>query len=393
MNCPGSVAAEAPFPNESSVYSREGTAAHELANRCLRLKQPAYAWLGESIVVTDDVDGKAYDILVTEEMCEAVQFYVDFVTKLFKGADEHGFEQNFDLSPFNPPPGMEGGTTDAWAFLSTPKPILIVADLKFGRGVSVTAEENWQTRYYLLGSWLERAKKAKWNLRSDQTQEFHAYIIQPRVLDADGNPMVTHEVLTKQEMHLAAKQLLDGAKATLISDAPRKAGGWCKFCRAKESCATFRNVALAVAQTEFSAIEGNTVALPAPGSLSPEQIGKVLAHRDLLREWLSSVEAYALAELERGRDIPGYARKPKEGHRKWADEAQTIAWAKKELKAEDDDLFDKSLKSPAQLEKALPKKTKIPGHLIVKPTTGWNLCRVDDPKAVTAAVDDFEALL
>ena len=35
MRCPGSIAAESGMPDTSSKYAAEGTAAHELASKCL----------------------------------------------------------------------------------------------------------------------------------------------------------------------------------------------------------------------------------------------------------------------------------------------------------------------------------------------------------------------
>ena len=50
MNCPGSLHAEAPFPDESSPYAELGTAAHELGEFCLiNGHEDAFAFIGDAI--------------------------------------------------------------------------------------------------------------------------------------------------------------------------------------------------------------------------------------------------------------------------------------------------------------------------------------------------------
>ena len=62
MACPGSVRLSEGMPNISSDYAREGTAAHELAEMCLRQGKPASAFLEQEI--------EGFE--VTEDMAEAV---------------------------------------------------------------------------------------------------------------------------------------------------------------------------------------------------------------------------------------------------------------------------------------------------------------------------------
>ena len=44
MRCYGKLAMEKPFPNTSSAYADEGTAAHEVAQMCLEQNQDASAF-------------------------------------------------------------------------------------------------------------------------------------------------------------------------------------------------------------------------------------------------------------------------------------------------------------------------------------------------------------
>jgi hypothetical protein len=70
MACPGSLNAEAPFPDESSPYAELGTAAHELGEFCLvNGHEDAFAFIGE------EHNGHKVD----DNMARAVQVYIDHI--------------------------------------------------------------------------------------------------------------------------------------------------------------------------------------------------------------------------------------------------------------------------------------------------------------------------
>ena len=57
MPCPGSVAACADYPRETNEFAAQGTAAHEMAEKCLRQDDDADKFLGEFI----DVEGMTFE--------------------------------------------------------------------------------------------------------------------------------------------------------------------------------------------------------------------------------------------------------------------------------------------------------------------------------------------
>jgi hypothetical protein len=85
MACPGSVRLSAGIPGRSSRYADEGTAAHQLAERCLTNGIMAAA---DCIGEVERVRGT--DWPVTEEMAEAVQVSLDTV----RGAFEHDTDED-----------------------------------------------------------------------------------------------------------------------------------------------------------------------------------------------------------------------------------------------------------------------------------------------------------
>ena len=71
--CPGSIKLEAQVPDKSSEFADEGTAAHELAEKCLKSGKDAIEFLDFGITVNDTV------YRVDQEMADNVQVYIDLV--------------------------------------------------------------------------------------------------------------------------------------------------------------------------------------------------------------------------------------------------------------------------------------------------------------------------
>ena len=126
MTCPGSVALSEGYADSSSAAADEGTAAHELAERILRGAQ------GDALV------GLCAQNFVewTSEMLQDVLRYTSSVQALV-GAVGGALmvEQRLPISEWTGEADAHG-TADAVILAGTE---LIVADLKFGRGVVVDA--------------------------------------------------------------------------------------------------------------------------------------------------------------------------------------------------------------------------------------------------------------
>lgn len=378
MACPGSVNAEEGLPNESTSYAQEGTAAHALAELCLDLKRDAWTWLGETIET----------VVVTEEMADAVQVYVDYVRGLIGTCTEYGIERQFDLAPLKPPRPMFG-TTDFYGFVEGEDGLTLhVADLKFGQGYAVVATDNPQGRYYALGAWVDLATRNYAQARRVRWVTVH--IVQPRILDREGKPTISVETLSIVTLRLWAHQLLEAAVRTTTQDPPRHAGDHCRFCKAKPTCSAFRDKALAVAQTSFSLVTARQATVPVPGEMTDEQLAAVLDHKDLLEAFLTAVDKEAMGRLEQGKTIPGWGRKPKRATRKWVSESAAADWAE-EAGLVPADYEVTTIKSPAQLEKVVGKN-KIPASLLTSVSSGDTLCRASNPQALSPAPTAFPAI-
>ena len=80
----------------------------------------------------------------------------------------------------------------------------------------------------------------------------------------------------------------------------------------------------------------------------------MLGNVDIIDNWVKSLRAYCHAEAEAGRMIPGYKLVDKIARRKWIDENRVIKLLT-EGDVPDTDIYNKKVKSPAQLEKILKK--------------------------------------
>lgn len=385
MNCAGSVNMEADLPDSVSVYAREGTAAHELAERCLRTGLSADTWLDSIFKVKDG------EVQVDEVMTEAVQVFVDHVSSLGgqrpKGDEppesrvksrwpQLFIEQFFDLAKLNPP-GPMYGTADAVVWHPMER-VLEVVDFKYGAGVAVGVVGNPQLRYYALGAVLSLKVRP---------ELVRITVVQPRASHHQG--IIRSEEITWDELVAFKRELLDLARRTVEPDAPLKVGPWCRFCKAIAICPEQKQYAIETAQADFTE-EGFKP--PAPATLSEEDIARVLAAADVLGDWLKAVEAHALSRLERGLEVPGYKLVDKRVNRTWADEekAEKVLFGLLSDKA----YAPVRLLSVAQAEKALKAiDGMLPAELVEKKTPGRKLARDTDPRVarIPAVVEEFEA--
>lgn len=391
MVCAGSVAAEAGQPNNDTVYTAEGTAAHRIAELAYEYQRDPELWEGQLIRIHSSGDVPHFDIEVDREMVDSVRIFARIVNTLRQTAKLMWIERKFDLRfPDDLPRAF--GTADVCAVEAEPG-YLDVPDLKYGKGVKKNAKDNPQLMIYGLGAWLElMIEKPKMAAR---IQYVRLWIVQPRILD-ENEPHISTHVVSVDELKAFGRKLLIAAKKTQEKNAPRVAGEHCRFCKAKSTCTTFRGVALQTAKLEFKEVlEGKQP--PLPTSFTPEELAQTLEALPMLEEWVKGVRQLAHHEVVVARrTLPGYAMKPKGSHRKWGDPQMVTSWATKN-KIDERHLFEKpKMISPAQLEKHLQSLARIiafPADLVAeKEVIEYVLCREDDPKAIRRGKSDFTAL-
>ena len=77
MKCPGSIRMAEGLAERTSSYAQEGSAAHAVAEECLQKDKDADELIGK----------KVEGVLVTEEMANAVQRYLDYVRERSGGCE------------------------------------------------------------------------------------------------------------------------------------------------------------------------------------------------------------------------------------------------------------------------------------------------------------------
>lgn len=404
MNCPGSVRMSDGIKSKSSVYADEGTAAHMLAEWCLRksvggdptITQP---FIGRVIDIHGDshatqflkkgspvVDGR---FVVDEEMADAVQLFVDTVLAAYEPGDKIFIEHRVNFSSDD-----EFGTADCLIYKAAERRVKVF-DLKYGAGVLVEvadAEGNPNRQLVCYG---EGAVREIFGADMPPIEGVDITIVQPRIPSHPDGPV--------RKVSIDALQLLDwsfaidaAVEATHAPDAPLVPGDWCRWCPAAGACPALAQRALAVASTSFDDLDSGVIALPAPDRMSPQQAAKVLDSLDILEEWAKSVRAFRYAEAEAGRGTPGYKIVDKIGRRKWRDEDEA-AHAAFAMGVSDADLYtEPKLKSPAQIEKLVGKKDFAATLAALAPSvsSGTALVPVSDkrPEVFPAIENQFEEL-
>ncbi|MDE3023173.1 MAG: DUF2800 domain-containing protein [Pseudomonadota bacterium] len=336
-NCPGSIYLSRGVPSRSSIFAKEGTAAHELAQKCLENDEDADKYINIRID----------DVLVTEEMAEAVQEYID----VCRGEAELGtrgpmIETRISLARLNPPADMFG-TAD---FMVVQGSTLTVVDLKYGQGVRVSAVGNPQLKYYALG--------ALYALPDDiGIRKIRVGIVQPRALGYQAPDWVEYDILELLEWSV---ELIERAEIAMQPTAEVNPGTWCKFCPASGLCPAQADKALRAAQDLFSVEEASVseVALPAIAALTPVELSSLLDNAKLIEAWIAAARSAATALLTVDPEsVPGYEMGPKRGTREWVgnDSAHEMLIG---YGLTEDEIYTKEIISPPKAEDILSRKLK-----------------------------------
>lgn len=273
-HCTPSAMLEKQFPDNAGSYAAEGTLAHSLAELKLRkqfeiMKMSDYKQQMAAIQA---------DELYQPEMDGYTDTYVDYIRSLcmaFPAMPYVVIEKRLDFSHIVPG-GF--GTGDCVILYGD---TLHICDLKYGKGVPVSAENNPQLRLYALGAIHE------YSLLYD-IKKVQMHIIQPR-LDNLSTDTLTADELRQwgDSVKLLAEQAANGT-------GNYHAGDWCRFCRAKAQCRARAVQMLEIGEKRKDAL------------LSDAEIGEILTAAQSLQSWVKSLEDYAEKQLIAGKEIPGW---------------------------------------------------------------------------------------
>lgn len=267
LSCTPSARLEQQFENKTSEYAEEGTLAHELGELKLRKELEGLSTRSFNSKIKKIQEHKLY----TADMPDYVDIYVETCLEKVSEAKAKTpdalfkIEQRLDFSEWVP----EGfGTGD---FVIIADGTMEVCDLKYGKGVPVSAENNKQMMLYALGaisefSFLYDIKKVRMT------------IIQPRL-----DNISTFEVTVEDILKWAEEYVKPRAELAIKGEGEFVAGAHCRFCRAKSVCKARADKNLELAKYDFQS----------PNTLDNNDIAYILSKVDELVNWASDVKEYA----------------------------------------------------------------------------------------------------
>lgn len=316
LTCTPSARLAEQYPSQDTVFTREGTLAHEIAE--------LYASGGSYDLAAGKIEG------VTPEMVRCAEDYRDYILGLCTDETSVLLEQRVDFSSCVP---QGFGTADCILMTGS---VMDVIDYKYGSGVAVSAEKNPQMMLYGIG-----ALNAFGFVYDIETVRLH--IFQPRM----GNISVYE--LPVSELEEFAEYVSGRAALAIKGEGELVAGEHCKFCPHAGHCAK-----LAVACLSACSRAGEMA--PDYTTLSSAEVAEMLRMEPIITGWLKKLKEGALVDLQNGVVIPGFkVVEGKLGNRKWSDEL-AVAAALDAAGVAREDYTETSLLSPAAMDKALGKK-------------------------------------
>lgn len=350
LKCPGSARLEDKFEDEPSVYAAEGTLAHEIAE----LKIIKY--------FTTDLRPSEFKKRINElkknelycaEMDRYTNEYRDYINDVYLSFESKPFflaEQKVDFSSYVP----EGfGTVDCTLVGDK---VIHIFDLKYGKGVPVTAENNPQGMLYALGTYIEQSA-------IDEIEKVVIHIVQPRIKNTSSFEISSEELLKW------AESIKDVAQKAYEGSNEFHVGEHCGFCKANGNC-------------RKQAEKYMNMEVLDPALLTDEEIGEGLAKVKELSKWAKKFEDYALIRAQNGGNVKGWKLVAgRGGNRTFTDKA-VAAQLLEEVGLDREEIYKTELISVTAAEKLLGEETlyKIAGNYIQKPEGKPTLAILDDKR-------------
>lgn len=364
MHCTASPRLEAGMPDKGSAFAEEGTLAH--AYCALKLKQFLRLDTSHEVAEIEQLKEKYH----TGEMDEHTDTYYTLVLEKFTAARAKTkdaqllVETRLDFSKYIP---QAFGTADASIIADG---LLEIVDFKYGKGVRVEADNNPQMMIYALGAY--EAFSFEYNI-----SRIRMTIVQPRLDNLSEFEMSVADLLK-----WANEELMPKAEEAYRGDGAQAPGEWCRFCKVKAACK-----ALASYCTE--AAEENAD----PRLVSPAEMSDILPKLDTIKNWLSSVEEYALQQALAGVVYNGYKVVEGRSNRRISDSAAVQQILVREGFSEENFLKPQELRGIGELEKLVGKKdfARLCEAYIMKPPGAPTLVPDSDKRPpYNTAISDFQ---
>jgi hypothetical protein len=401
IECAASIAAQQGQPEESSEYADDGTASHELARWCLELNTDAHSYIGEVIKVGDR------EFEVDDERAEFVQLYVGAVRDRVAALELAGasvtlrVEERLSIEHITGETAARG-TSDVVILAEFPDGHfeLEVRDLKYGRGVEVEAELNYQAMIYAEGARHEYEPVADIGALPDD--RIRLVIHQPRV-----NPVPSEWELAPADLRSWIDTIARPAAqdARILIGQPLSPGDFnpgekqCRFCKAKAVCPALAAHVENVIGRDFEALTDGE-GLFNVDLLANQNLGTIYQSLDLIDSWMKAVRGRIEAELLLGHAVPGTKLvQGRRGARQWesSDDAEKLL---KSMRLKQEQMYNFKLISPTQAEKLLardsPRRWKKVEAMVTQRDGAPSVAAESDKRpalVIAPPEDDFEPVV
>jgi hypothetical protein len=242
-------------------------------------------------------------------------------------------------------------------------------DYKYGRGIKVSALENPQLMAYALGAMFSLP-----GVDADQVSKVEAHIFQPRVTGASPSDAI-HALDLLEWGHTELAPTLSLIEKDGAIQRPYVSGDHCRFCPAKAQCPALRERALKAAAKAFEAKP-----VP-PSALSDDEIADVLNEVDVVEIWFDGARKEGLRRALAGKRIGDRKVVEGRGKRSWTDEDTAGGWFVLRKGFGENEVYDRKLRSPAQLEKMLTdeQREEMKDYVTTK-SSGYVLAPASDKR-------------
>lgn len=353
LNCPPSIKASEGVGDSSSEFAREGTFAHELSELYF---SNLYENLSDAAFKQQLEQSKTNEYY-SEELREYVEQYVDIVEEKINEAKVQDepilfFEHRLDLTRYVP---ESFGTGDVVVYYNGTVEII---DLKFGKGVEVSALNNPQLRLYGLGAY---------ELLKD-FEDIHTIkmtIVQPRLHNISSESVDAAD-LVEWGLNTVKPQAIKAHNG----EGEFHAGSHCRFCKIRHTCR---------ARAEANDVKAEDMA--EPNTLTDDELSTLLHKLPEVKRWANDVEEYCKSQaVENKREFDGWKVVEGRANRKYVDDKQVLERLTEQYDPKD--ISETKVLSISKLEKQLGKKRvgELLGDLVTKPRGKATLVTEDDKR-------------
>lgn len=363
MNCPPSARLTEAISDTTSPYAAEGTLAHRISE--LKLSEYLFS---HGCYEADWAAIRDHE-LYYDGMLDEVAIYTNYVIEQFNEAVKTTgdplifLETKLDFSAYVP---YGYGTGDCIIIGDGQMEII---DLKFGKGVEVSAVDNPQLMLYALGAY------ELFGFIYD-IQTIKTTIAQVR-LDHISSSVISTDML----LDWAENKVKPIAALAFEGKGEQNPGDWCKFCKIKADCQ-------ARADRNLAFIEANK-----GKRITVKRLADVLSQADEIISWISDIKEHGLNKALEGTEIPGFKLVEGRSNRQITDDV-ALAEILQDAISEPEKIWKpRTLETITALEKMFGKNrfAELAKPYLVKPPGKPTLVPNSDKRpALNSPEDDFE---